>query len=248
MDHLEATARGATERYLLGLLDPAERDAFEEHFFDCLECAEEVRSTAAILAGARSLPDDAAHEIIDIARKRDPTPASTRASRPLWQRGRAFAGALAGIAAAACFTVAYQQLVTIPRLEDELRQAYSLQPVSSHFLTVARSEAPVVRVGPNDRHVAVTLSRSWDKPFPTYRCELHDASGHVLLTETFPARSSADELELLIPVKNLPAGLYMLVVQGVENVERGAGGPPRDSAPVARYSFHLEKGHHAYPP
>src|SRR5271156_3413280 len=46
MDHNEAVQQNATERYLLQELDPDVRDQFEEHLFDCQDCALDVRSGA----------------------------------------------------------------------------------------------------------------------------------------------------------------------------------------------------------
>lgn len=43
MDHLEAIQSKAAERYALHQLSAVESEAFEEHFFSCTECAEEVR-------------------------------------------------------------------------------------------------------------------------------------------------------------------------------------------------------------
>lgn len=43
----------AAERYILGEMDGRERDAFEEHFFDCSECATAVRDTVKIAATVR---------------------------------------------------------------------------------------------------------------------------------------------------------------------------------------------------
>jgi anti-sigma factor RsiW len=48
MEHAEAIELRAAERYVLKQLTNAEADAFEEHFFSCLECAEEVRWIAMI--------------------------------------------------------------------------------------------------------------------------------------------------------------------------------------------------------
>jgi len=42
MDHETAVKTGATERYLLGELTGEDRDRFEEHYFMCPECAEDV--------------------------------------------------------------------------------------------------------------------------------------------------------------------------------------------------------------
>jgi len=43
----------AVEKYLLEELTPELRDEFEEHFFDCQECALDVQATAAFMAAAR---------------------------------------------------------------------------------------------------------------------------------------------------------------------------------------------------
>ena len=44
----------AAERYILDDLEPAERDAFEEHFFDCTECTADVRDAAKVADGVRT--------------------------------------------------------------------------------------------------------------------------------------------------------------------------------------------------
>ena len=44
MDHDEAVRQKATERYLLDELDPELKDQFEEHLFDCQDCALDVRA------------------------------------------------------------------------------------------------------------------------------------------------------------------------------------------------------------
>ena len=54
MDHTEATRELMTERYLLGELSPAQKDAFEEHFFSCGECAEAVAQGAYFVDNARA--------------------------------------------------------------------------------------------------------------------------------------------------------------------------------------------------
>src|ERR1700686_3861484 len=46
MDHDMVVRQKMTERYLLDELEPAARDEFEEHFFDCKDCAVDVRAGA----------------------------------------------------------------------------------------------------------------------------------------------------------------------------------------------------------
>ena len=50
MDHSESIRLMAAEKYLLGELAPELREQFEEHFFDCQECALDVRAGAALVA------------------------------------------------------------------------------------------------------------------------------------------------------------------------------------------------------
>jgi len=47
MDHSEAVREMAAERYLLDELEPEAREAFEEHVFDCPECALDLRAARA---------------------------------------------------------------------------------------------------------------------------------------------------------------------------------------------------------
>ena len=53
MDHNEAVRIQATEKYVLGELSPPLRDEFEEHFFECQECALDVKAAAGFVDNAR---------------------------------------------------------------------------------------------------------------------------------------------------------------------------------------------------
>jgi len=46
MDHTAVVRDKMTERYLLNELDSDLRDQFEEHYFDCQECALDVSAGA----------------------------------------------------------------------------------------------------------------------------------------------------------------------------------------------------------
>ncbi len=55
MEHHEAMTLMAAEKYILGELDDGEREQFEEHFFSCEECAQDVRDLSSVTQGAREL-------------------------------------------------------------------------------------------------------------------------------------------------------------------------------------------------
>jgi hypothetical protein len=60
--HEEAEASMAAERYVLGELHDRELEQFEEHFFSCPECAQDVRDLAAITEGAALIEGAALNE------------------------------------------------------------------------------------------------------------------------------------------------------------------------------------------
>ena len=55
MQHQQALATKASERYLLGEMSELERFAFEAHYFDCPSCADDVRTGAALARGIKAV-------------------------------------------------------------------------------------------------------------------------------------------------------------------------------------------------
>ena len=55
MGHDEAVRKRVAEKYVLGELSPALREEYEEHFFDCQECALDVKAAAGFVDNAREI-------------------------------------------------------------------------------------------------------------------------------------------------------------------------------------------------
>ena len=55
MEHSEAVRIRATEKYLLAELDPDTRDQFEEHLFECQECAQDLRAASAFVEVSKTV-------------------------------------------------------------------------------------------------------------------------------------------------------------------------------------------------
>src|SRR5258705_13633457 len=55
INHQEAVRSNAVERYLLGQMSDSETESFELHFFECEECAGELRTGAVFVENARQV-------------------------------------------------------------------------------------------------------------------------------------------------------------------------------------------------
>jgi anti-sigma factor RsiW len=55
MNHDEAVQLMATEKYLLNELTPEQREAFEAHFFECVDCAKDVRAGDSLVRSVKEV-------------------------------------------------------------------------------------------------------------------------------------------------------------------------------------------------
>src|SRR6266571_4938057 len=55
MDHSDAVQLQAAVKYVLGELPQAQRDEYEEHCFDCAECALDLKAAAAFVDTTREV-------------------------------------------------------------------------------------------------------------------------------------------------------------------------------------------------
>lgn len=214
MDHSEAVQQMAAERYLLDELTPEERDAFEAHFFDCPDCAIDLRAGAAFV-------DEAKIQLPELtARSQAPVRADTKKPRGntnrwfLWWRP-AFAAAFASLLA----VVGYQNLVTYPALRQEADQPRILPLVSIHGDT--RGEHPTITA---DHKHGVSLpvdllGSSNSASYASYSLDLLDPDGKLQWTGSVSApeqyESTGQMYSLEIPGATLRNGLYTIVVSGI---------------------------------
>jgi hypothetical protein len=223
MDHRKAVVEGMTERYLLGELVDAEREAFEEHYFECAACAEDVKAAAAVVDGVREGSPERTGRTI------------RSASRPrfvalFWPLPLGAAAALAlslGVAV-------YQGAHVVPGLRREIQDAERLQLAPSYFLYASRAEPQVVTVPAAVPRVMVRLSTSFERPFARYRCQLRDTSGRIVQTAALLAPPTGEELQIQLPVRGLASGSYEIVLDGLDTQDGPVAAPE-----LARYRFTL---------
>lgn len=228
MDHTEAIRTGAAQKYLLDELSPEERSQYEEHFFDCTLCADDVKSAAAFVDNLKAVLAEPVVVRAEALAEDRPRPAPWRLFWPVP------AGALAALVSMLGVPAAYLAFVEVPRLRSALADAESPQAATWQFLSVSRGEPPVVKVTKTTRMVGLTLSKSSERVFPFYLCEVRELGDRVVSRAVVPGPGPGAELQILIPVSVMPPGAYVLHLAGLESATSTAG------ADLARYPFTLQ--------
>ena len=219
MTHQQALDTMAAERYLLDEMTEVEKHAFEDHFFDCNDCAQEVRQGERIREEVR-----AAGESRRRAKNSQPRTSNVVEfnKQPKWRR----ASTVLPWAAAATFamTAGYQSLVVVPGL----RQAIAPQPLSPVMLREAtRGTLPVVTVAAGQRFITLGIDvMNASTANVTY--DLLDAAGNEILSGRTPLPPSGAPLYLLIPADELVRpGRHTLIVRD----------PASPGAALGEYAF-----------
>jgi hypothetical protein len=233
MDHTKAVGTEAVERYLLGQLSTSESDEFEQHFFDCLECARELRASAMFEDNARAVfLEERLATQSTAAEARSPVEAKPSVWAWFWQRPWRAAPALAALALAA--VTAYQTSVVIPGLRGQLHDALSPQPVASYVLPpISRGDAHALQVPDIGHFYAIYMDPTWAGSFAAYLCLVEDESGSTRFRVRVSAPPPGKPLEILLARSVLPSGRYTVVI-------RNAAETGKPEAELARYALILK--------
>jgi len=211
MNHDEAVQEMATERYLLDELSPELREAFEEHMFDCQECAFDVRSGNVFLTEAKvQLPAI----IASAAPKESPRVESRPAKKPWWSFLTAPAFAVPAFAML-LGVIAFQNVSTIPSLRSAATEP-RIMPWSSLHIGTRGAEPTIVQA---DRKQGAVVLIDVPLGYSSYAIDLFDPQGKRIWTRNVTASSQNDggagTLSLLIPGEGLQQGSYSLNLTGI---------------------------------
>jgi hypothetical protein len=231
MDHNEAVQQMATEKYLLGELPPELREAFEEHFFDCPECAMDLRTAAAFVEEAKvHLPELTG----PLSEQSAPRPAlvavaAKKESRFSWWRP-AFA---APVFATLLLVIGYQNLVTLPALRSTASEPLLSPMVYLHSGTRSGTPSPI---DVDSKHgIALVVDRPQQPGYPSFVVQLYDPQNKPVLTIAAPSEGQTGDgtLSLAIPGADLHDGAYTLAISGL------AANGDRTEIERHRLDFHL---------
>ena len=212
MDHDMVVRQKMTERYLLGELDPAARDEFEEHFFDCKECALDVRAAALFVEQSKVV---LAEKPVPVAAALPPTASVPRIPRwPTWFRPTVVVPVMVILLT----VVAYQNLVIYPQMQRALNSPQVL-PWASVNVGTYGSEGPVIATHPGEGFLLFVRIPP-ESGYSHYTAELYNPGGKLEWSLTIPVPSgkeisAQDQWPVQVPGANREAGGYMLSVHGV---------------------------------
>lgn len=224
MDHSEAIRLMAAEKYLLGELTDESREQFEEHFFECQECARDVRAGTAFVEQSKVV----LAEPVAVSSARGPVPA--KPGWLAWLRPTFVAPVLAAL----LLVIGYQNLVTYPKLKGEMAFVSRPQILASASLINANTRGAnrVVISARQGETFLLFVDIPAENRFSSYVAELDGPSGRSEWSLTIPADAAKDTVNLRVPPGHYPAGSYTVVIRGMVAGE--------STSEVGRYPFELQ--------
>jgi hypothetical protein len=219
MDHDLVVRQQMTEKYLLGELDPDARLEFEEHFFDCPDCALDVRTGDLFVEQAKGVLAEESVPVSASAPVAAPVPATP--GWLAWLRPAFAAPVLALLLA----VIGYQNLVPYRRLHQAV-----VLPFASLNVGTWGSEEQTISIRPEQDFLLFV--RIPPDGYPSHAAELYNPAGKPEWSVTIPTTSTQDQWPVQVPGAKREAGTYILVVRGLAS----AG----DSKEVGRSSVELQ--------
>lgn len=224
MDHREATRIMASEKYLLNELSQAEVEAFEEHLFECQDCALDVRSGSLFLERSKV-------ELANASSLPAPFPPLAR-ERSAWFSWLRPAFAIPAMSIL-LLVVGYQNLVIYPALKEAVAEngAPTVLPAAALVSGATRGAVPAaIAVRPGEAFL-LPLDIQRQSSFQSYVIQLQNPAGGVQWSLPVSAESANNTLAIRAPGVE-KAGRYEVIVTGRDTQGQ--------SSEVGRYPFELQ--------
>jgi hypothetical protein len=190
MDHERAVHLNAAERYFLGELTGDDLEGFEEHFFTCPDCAEDVRTLSVFTANAKA-----------IFRDQPAAPPALLLRPVLWTSAILNFGLILGLG--------YTLLQVTPAMLRDLAEAREPQFVQDvPVLAVARGGEALREIASTTQRIVFSFYMR--EPFRSISYEIKSESGVVSPRKTLAAPPEEDSAEshFSISTAGLKPGVY----------------------------------------
>ncbi|HVP47749.1 MAG TPA: hypothetical protein VMT32_14240 [Bryobacteraceae bacterium] len=206
MDHETAVKTQAAERYILDEFSPEDRTGFEEHFFECVECANDVRAASILAANTKAvIREDEA-----------------RAAEALRSGGGTKWRLSWGLVASAALNLMLVLGIGLQgwRLGNRAPVA---APMGAHFYhsfgapAASRGTEKTFEISAGDLFFGTRFDLMPGQHFDRYEYQILDTAGAIRSGQSLNAPAGNDsELELAVPISSLTPGEYTLVLRGVQ--------------------------------
>jgi putative zinc finger protein len=229
MDHQEALRLQAVEKYILGELTPALREQFEEHYFDCPECAKDLKAVGNFVTASRLVLQD--EEISSRV-----APHAAALARPGWFNWLQPVISLPAIMALTAIVV-FQLTIAIrsARKQAAVQTVAEVYEASYHLKGATRGAEATKIVIRRDESFALDFDFIPGQIFPSYNGSLLDSSGQAVLVFGLKEEQRNKEVHLVIPAGKVRAGSYELVVAGTS----GSSNQNSKDNEVLRFSLNV---------
>jgi len=197
--HEEWVESFTAEKYILNELTTAQRDEFEEHYFDCPECAESVRLLSQLKTGAQ-LALSSQTAAVEVKKSRS---SWTPEWLNWWIRPQpALVGALAAFSLAG--VIGYQNVQLKNQLRPQMVQSIILLPAT-------RGELPTVHTTAAGQFVL--LEADVPSASGNLTWELRSSSSKLVAEGRGPAPDPGLSFKVMLPTEQIPADEYRLIVR-----------------------------------
>jgi hypothetical protein len=214
----------ASEKYLLDEFSPELRDAFEEHYFGCTECARDVQMGAAFIDHAKSI-------LPEMERSAAAKPPGGKRNWVSWLSTVLGPVVMAPVFACLLAIVGYQNLVVLPALEASA-SAPQVLPAATVLHDETRGGLPVVHA---DLKLGSTVSVEVPaSAYDTYKFEFFNSKGKVIRTVIVPGANRTDDMVSVWLPGNVKQDTYKLVISGIT--------PSGGTVAVKQQTFTLQNG------
>ena len=215
MDHSEALRLQAAEKYVLGELPAQVREEYEDHYFECHECAIDLATTASFVEGSRSV-------------FRAEGPVRIKATRFALATERAFGWMRPAFAipifALLVLLVGFQNVITIPHLRSAASSAMKVQDGDFVSLVGADTREEGIRLFRihRDRAAILEIDIPRVNEFASYVCDLQDEAGRSLYRQRVPAHEARVSVHFIVPRGELQPGKYAVIISSEGPTNSGA--------------------------
>ena len=213
MNHDEAIRIKGTEQYLLNELSPELREQFEEHFFECSECANDLRAGSLFIDQSKTI---FAAEAVAPPRE-VPAHVPEKPSWWAWLRPAIAVPVMALLLA----VIAYQNWPSNK----------NVQVLQAAYISVgSRGAAPSISTSKGPGFL-LRVTVPPDSTYSSYSAQIYAPDGKLSWSLKLPVAPGQDSYFIQVPPGSYNDGVYSVAIRGMA--------PDGSSAELGRGSFEL---------